>query len=144
MEKLVNAILALFESKAIPSTIRYLLLFGAIAALFSLAGFPVVDYVESLNSRMIEEVPRLHQALVWSFMGVMIAQIIGPGLRRFSADVALLTVKGRRDENDKLVLPEGKKLQYSLTYFNVFGTILLGGIILSLWILSRLLGPTSN
>lgn len=144
MEKLVTAILSLFEQKSIPATIRYLLLFGAIAALFSLAGFPVVDYVESLNRRMIDEVPRLHGALVWGFFGVTISQIIGPGLKTFSENVALSMVKGSRNENGKAVLPEGKKAEFIFISFFVFMAILLGASSLSLLVLGRLLAPASN
>ncbi|MDD9989611.1 MAG: hypothetical protein OXQ31_25320 [Spirochaetaceae bacterium] len=127
------------KSKAIPGTIRYLLLFGAIADLFSLAGFPVVDYAESLHDRMIEDIPRLYKALVFFFIGVTVSQIIGSGLMRFSENVALATVKGRRDENDKRVVPEGKEAEFRSTTVLVFMTVTLLGTGVALWALLSLL-----
>ena len=139
LKDLIAAIHSLFESRIIPTPFKYLILVGVVCLLFSLAGFPIAEYVESLHHLMLEKQPRLYAAIVGMFGGMTLVGLASPFLSRITLNLSVSQVGGRIEYTNTSpmgykvhVAPEKVKeykVKYVLNYFSAALSLMILAVI---------------
>ena len=106
-----------------------MILFGLVCLLFSLAGFPVAQYVETANKFVFTHAPRLHGALVGALIMASLVQLAGIPVRSVAENIALIACRGKRLETGKLDVPEERRAAFLSIFLTVFCLGLIGVIL---------------
>ena len=88
MKDVLAALLALIESKSIPAAFKFLLGSAALAVLLRLAGFPVVNYVETGIREAFTKAP----SIAGLATGLLIGSLIGYPLKGIVSALVKLSV----------------------------------------------------
>ena len=96
MEKILDMILKLVDSRSIPTVAKIIVFLSVVALVLSKAGFPVVQYTEGLAEKLWEN-QKLFGGLVGVAIGLTVAQLSTP-LLRLAQTLAVKAVKSERFE----------------------------------------------
>ena len=102
----MDALLAAWESDKLPLTLKLVLYLAVVCLLFSLAGFPVVEYSERLHRALLDNVPKLYGMFWGLFIGATIAGLAKPAVKASVKTLVLLFTGGREEGGKIYVKPE--------------------------------------
>ena len=102
----MEALLVAWESDKLPLSLKLALYLAVLSLLLSLAGFPVVEYVESAHRTMLEQAPRLYGMFCGFWIGATIAGLAKPAMKTAVKTLVLLATGGREEDGKIYVKPE--------------------------------------